>query len=609
MRRSTRAWIIIMIVSATVFPTAPSLQAQDPVPTMGPIVATKEGNVTTYTTQVSYPACSATDCPFDFTWSKTGQHCGTFQRVSAQGPSGPGRVSAMDGQNDTSAVWDYTAPSCPPPPHPSATIVARATDGLWTCTASYPNGSVPGTGQPGTCQQAAPRCILMNGVLTVSPAGRPTIIRVQNGQIQVIFDPATSPDPSCNGATVDNTESIDVEGSVAGDVITVDASQGKFANSTGVPIGVNILAGGGNDTLDLSSGPGDDVFKVDPGSIPSNPIFMFNQSPLNLADLENVNLDPSGGTNTLTFTGGDGNDSFTLDGTPSAFNFDFNPNTTFAFDPTTFQPLQINGGSGANTFNVGGGIFSGTPTVEVPTDGPPLLLSPTDQLDEKVLAEIERLNPTILDILGGDVAVRGGDGEDVVNVFSGGSAGTAAFAFPPGPFTPDGLLITFNGLQSGNLNTGEGADTIKIDPDLFGTDLQLDAFGGGGLDRVVFQGGPPAGPMFLGAGSTLPRAQAIPPTGSLNTSNDGTPVFFGFDIEKWTLFGGAKKNVITAAGGAGTGGPFAYPVTIDGKAGADKLTGGSAKDKLIGGTGKDICSGGKNDVFKSCETVKRNNQR
>lgn len=64
------------------------------------------------------------------------------------------------------------------------------------------------------------------------------------------------------------------------------------------------------------------------------------------------------------------------------------------------------------------------------------------------------------------------------------------------------------------------------------------------------------------------------------------------DYSDFELIGNGGQDVLSAAGGAGTGGPFQLPVTIYGLDGDDNLLGSANDDTLLGSGGGDSMRGG-----------------
>ncbi|MGH3072077.1 MAG: calcium-binding protein, partial [Gaiellaceae bacterium] len=83
-------------------------------------------------------------------------------------------------------------------------------------------------------------------------------------------------------------------------------------------------------------------------------------------------------------------------------------------------------------------------------------------------------------------------------------------------------------------------------------------------------------------------------TGGIGLDTGGTGLVFGGTAFPAfvSLDGGYGSDTISAAGGAGFGGPAPSPVDIEGDVGADVLTGGLAGDEIDGGTGNDTITGG-----------------
>lgn len=80
-------------------------------------------------------------------------------------------------------------------------------------------------------------------------------------------------------------------------------------------------------------------------------------------------------------------------------------------------------------------------------------------------------------------------------------------------------------------------------------------------------------------------------------------------IEERIVFGRGGKDVISGAGGAGTGDAADFLLKLGGGNGADDLTGGSAGDWIIGGDGPDVLMGAAGpDVIDSTDGVNGNDQ-
>jgi Ca2+-binding RTX toxin-like protein len=76
-------------------------------------------------------------------------------------------------------------------------------------------------------------------------------------------------------------------------------------------------------------------------------------------------------------------------------------------------------------------------------------------------------------------------------------------------------------------------------------------------------------------------------TGGMNLNADADLDIVAASVESWQARGVAGNDVISAAGGAGTGGELRSSVVVYGGSGSDVLTGGAAGDDLNGETGAD----------------------
>jgi Ca2+-binding RTX toxin-like protein len=119
----------------------------------------------------------------------------------------------------------------------------------------------------------------------------------------------------------------------------------------------------------------------------------------------------------------------------------------------------------------------------------------------------------------------------------------------------------------------------------------------------------PTDPAFIGNDLPVMRPSGQTAAGSVNINMDGgrgdSVDVSGLGFERVTATGSSAAETIVAAGGAGTGSALALPITILGKGGKDRLTGGDANDKLNGGPAADVCDGGKGrDTASKCETKK-----
>lgn len=79
----------------------------------------------------------------------------------------------------------------------------------------------------------------------------------------------------------------------------------------------------------------------------------------------------------------------------------------------------------------------------------------------------------------------------------------------------------------------------------------------------------------------------------VNLNKDGDDDIETFeDYSDFEIIGNGGNDLLSAAGGAGTGGPFQLPVTIYGLAGDDALLGSANDDTLLGSGGRDSMVGG-----------------
>src|SRR5262245_20867712 len=123
-------------------------------------------------------------------------------------------------------------------------------------------------------------------------------------------------------------------------------------------------------------------------------------------------------------------------------------------------------------------------------------------------------------------------------------------------------------LEAGAIGPGTltEADTaeIEITPHL-----------GDGTDKLVITGSPGIDNVRLGT-------QGV----NLNGVTDRDVTLDG--VEVVMIYGAANADVLSAAGGMGTGAKWSDPVEIHGQDGPDTVTGGSGRDVLYGEIGNDI---------------------
>jgi Ca2+-binding RTX toxin-like protein len=127
---------------------------------------------------------------------------------------------------------------------------------------------------------------------------------------------------------------------------------------------------------------------------------------------------------------------------------------------------------------------------------------------------------------------------------------------------------------------GLGVDEIEFNP----IDL-----GDSNTDTLRLQGGGAADRFVYGPGGINPNAGEGAAIVDADIFHSGVDGEFGGHVAE----GGSGSDVITAAGGAGTGTtPFAARVRMGGGNDADALTGGAAADRLDGANGTDTLDGG-----------------
>jgi Ca2+-binding RTX toxin-like protein len=365
-----------------------------------------------------------------------------------------------------------------------------------------------------------------------------------------------------------NAHIVTVHGTDPGaETFHVDESAGRWA-SLGVT--TNIDLGGGNDSLDVIGGPGDDTILFRPGAIWDAITWNGHYESMHIRNIDSWTFRSGEGYNTIDartypygvqLYGGSGND--TLNGGDG--------------------PDLIFGGAGSDTISPGGGndrVFAGDGN-DVMTDWSAAAASGADRfVGEGGVDTIDYgLRSTGVNVtLGAGAADDGepGEGDDVdvtvenVNGGNGddhivGGTGANLFYGGAGNDTLDG------GDDDDTLIGGYGDDTIIGGA---GNDYQS---GEDGNDTFVSPTADGADTIIAGAGSdTLDdsgRSAGVRVTMD-GSADDGQP--------------GEGDNVLgteTILGGAGSD-------TLIGSAGADVLRGGGGDDLLDGGAGADDIDGG-----------------
>lgn len=215
----------------------------------------------------------------------------------------------------------------------------------------------------------------------------------------------------------------------------------------------------------------------------------------------------------------------------------------------------LDGEDGADTFEVNGA--DGADAISVTADAAGV--------------HVQRTNLVPVDLLAAGtefLVVNGGLGNDTITAGAGSLAGL--------------VQLTFNG-QGGNdsLVGGDGGDRLDGgagNDRIFGKDGNDTLTGGPGRDTVV--GGAGTDRLFESfAGTSAPVIMMLTQAANARTVDKLS------GLEEASIVAGSGNDRILASA-------FAGPVTLDGGAGNDTLTGGARADVLIGGSGNDLLGGG-----------------
>jgi hypothetical protein len=188
-----------------------------------------------------------------------------------------------------------------------------------------------------------------------------------------------------------------------------------------------------------------------------------------------------------------------------------------------------------------------------------------------------------IDVTGDDVPDILNQGVEAVQVFGGGGADVFQVLVNAVPRAPA------QGFPSLYFTGEAGAD-------------RLDITGTGGNNTITFGmsalgPGPPGPPIYRPVAAPAQLVAAV----NVTPGKDKIVDITAFGVEKWSVFGKGGGDVLSGAGGRGTGSAFQFPLVLNGDAGKDTLTGGKKKDVLDGGPGSDTCNGSGNDVERRCE--------
>jgi Ca2+-binding RTX toxin-like protein len=129
-----------------------------------------------------------------------------------------------------------------------------------------------------------------------------------------------------------------------------------------------------------------------------------------------------------------------------------------------------------------------------------------------------------------------------------------------------------------------------------GVSIDLTVAGGNATDTLQVRGSAGVDSFTVGAGTATSRALSI--NAGTGTGLDAVVDVTFRSVENLSVTGGGNSDVLSAAGGAGTGAAFSSTVQLFGGAGDDQITGGAADDTVTGGDGDDTMDGGAgNDTF------------
>jgi Ca2+-binding RTX toxin-like protein len=360
---------------------------------------------------------------------------------------------------------------------------------------------------------------------------------------------------------------------------------------------------------------------------------------------------------TLTIVGSNQNDTIVLRlraGDPNTLEVDDNGDGTadFAFDRSTFNAIDVEGGAGNDTLRIdhSNGVFTDTDATTLSGgDGNDTLIGDVgnERLDGGAGDDVLIGGQGSDVLIGGDGAdtfqwnpgdasdlIEGGTGADRL-MFNGANANEAFDLSANGSRVRlsrniASITMDINGVETLDLAAGGGTDTVTVH-DLAGTDLttvdaDLSALGGGddgAVDEVVVPPGVPIGSDGTAATVGGLGAQVRVLNGGANdrihvtgtTATDTVPIVgtSGADVVTATTDGsdavvtGATPGVqvrltsvphldISLGDGddsfSASGNLAAVTqLDVDGGAGADTLLGGNGDDTLRGGTGDDLIDG------------------
>lgn len=247
----------------------------------------------------------------------------------------------------------------------------------------------------------------------------------------------------------------------------------------------------------------------------------------------------------------------------------------------SIEVANLTGGTGIDTFNVGGWTGTGTlvggsgtvDALNVTRDADFTLAS--NLLASPGFGNVALSGIEVANLTGGasdnrfDVStwaqsgsIDGGGGVDTIMSNRSASASATSFALADAILTVGSKSIALTSIEAAQLSGGTGNDTFTVS----NWNKPATLTGGSGTDRVV-----------------VSRDLDITLTDTTLTFGGQQLAISGIDSANLT--GGDGNNRINAAG-------FSGPVTLSGGAGNDILVGGAGNDSLLGGNGLDLLIGG-----------------
>jgi Ca2+-binding RTX toxin-like protein len=157
------------------------------------------------------------------------------------------------------------------------------------------------------------------------------------------------------------------------------------------------------------------------------------------------------------------------------------------------------------------------------------------------------------------------------------------------------LHLDYGGFRPGFTDEPGASDEIEISVSLGGDADTVQIYGGGADSNIV-----------------IGKSSGLGVKGKMNLSYNETS---GIDadltmiigIEQVIVFGEGGQDVISGAGGSGTGDPANFILKLAGGDGGDTVTGGAVTDSIIGGDGPDVLKGAAGpDIIDAIDTIHGN---